>query len=48
MSDRTAIVTGAAAGIGRATAEHGAVANVTIDVHGSVSRLNPAVPGYGF
>ena len=31
-----------------ATAEHGAVANVTIDVHGSVSRLNPAVPGYGF
>lgn len=31
-----------------ATAKDGAVANVTIDVLGSVSRLNPAVPGYGF
>lgn len=31
-----------------ATADDGAVANVTIDVLGSVSRLNPAVPGYGF
>ncbi len=31
-----------------ATAKDGAVANVTIEVLGSVSRLNPAVPGYGF
>ena len=31
-----------------ATAKDGAVANVTIDVLGRVSRLNPAVPGYGF
>lgn len=31
-----------------ATAKDGAVANVTIDVLGSVSRLNPAIPGYGF
>jgi hypothetical protein len=31
-----------------ATANDGAVANVTIDVQGSVSRINPAVPGYGF
>jgi len=31
-----------------ATAKDGAVANVTVDILGSVSRLNPAVPGYGF
>jgi hypothetical protein len=31
-----------------ATADDGAVANVTIDVLGSESRLNPAVPGFGF
>jgi Tol biopolymer transport system component len=31
-----------------ATAKDGAVANVTIDVQGSVTRINPAVPGFGF
>ncbi len=31
-----------------ATASDGAVANVTIDVLGSESRINPAVPGFGF
>jgi hypothetical protein len=31
-----------------ATAKDGAVANVTIDVLGSVTRINPAVPGFGF
>ena len=31
-----------------ATAKDGAVANVTIDVHGSISTLNPAIPGFGF
>ncbi len=30
-----------------ATADDGAVANVTVDVLGRLSRLNPAVPGYG-
>jgi hypothetical protein len=31
-----------------ATAKDGAVANVSVDILGSVSRINPAVPGYGF
>ncbi len=31
-----------------ATADDGAVANVTIEVLGSESRINPAVPGFGF
>lgn len=31
-----------------ATAKDGAVATVTVDVLGTVSRINPAIPGYGF